>query len=449
MPILPAFAEILSAAAKPLPQKRITARDANLPAIPGKAHAIIGMRRAGKTTFLKQLQAEQRALQARAPEQSIYVSFDDDRLAGIGTEQLNEMLEWHATQFAHKPSTVRTTWYLDEIQLVPGWERFVRRVLDADNANIVVSGSSAKMLSREVHTSLRGRGVESIISPFSFIEYLRHHAVDLGKHARKPQRMTSTEHALAQHHFARYLQVGGFPEVQGLDTGLRIQLLQSYVDTVMFRDVVERHEVSQVAALRWLVRHCLRNPASSLSLSKLYNDFKAQGLSVARDAVYVLFGHLVDAFLLSAVPIATDSERRRNSNPRKIYPVDHGMVIAFDRSGRPNIGHNLEVLVANELARRKAELSYVRTANGFEVDFFARFPTGEQQLVQVCADISDASTLARELRAFDDALTEHPQATCLLLVMGKTDAQALSRQDLPAHVQVQAVYAWLLESGAA
>ena len=110
-------------------------------------------------------------------------------------------------------------------------------------------------------------------------------------------------------------------------------------------------------------------------------------------------GHLTDAFLLSTVPLATDSERKRNSNPRKIYPADPGLIPAFDASGRANLGHSLETAVLNELERRRAEAGYVKTADGLEVDFLVRYRNGEQELVQVCANLKSPETVARELRA--------------------------------------------------
>lgn len=184
---------------------------------------------------------------------------------------------------------------------------------------------------------------------------------------------------------------------------MRIELLQGYVDTVLFRDVVERHAVSQGAALRWLVRHCLRNPARSLSVHRLHSDLRAQGLGVAKDSVHALLGHLLDAFLLSAVPVATDSERRRNSNPRKLYPADPGLIRAFDASGRANRGRALETAVLNELERRGAEMAYVKTEAGFEVDFLARRPEAGEELIQICTDPSAPETLSRELRALTAA----------------------------------------------
>ena len=157
MNLHPVLGERLSAALEPLTTLSLTRREAQLPALPGKAHAVIGMRRAGKTTFLRQLLAERRT--GLPPERAIYLSFDDDRLAGIGAEQLGFLVEEYYRRHPALRGRELVYWFLDEIQLMPGWERFVRRVLNTEKMEIVVSGSSAKMLSREVHTSLRGRGL--------------------------------------------------------------------------------------------------------------------------------------------------------------------------------------------------------------------------------------------------------------------------------------------------
>jgi len=332
-------------------------------------------------------------------------------------------------------------WFLDEIQLVSDWERFVRRVLDSERVEFVVSGSSARMLSREVHTSLRGRGMETVIRPFSFREFLRHRGDEPEQEAT---RWTGAERSLVEKRFREYLVEGGFPEVQQLAPGLRVELLQSYVDTVLFRDVVERYGISQVAALRWLVRQGLRNPAGTFSAHRLYLDLKAQGHGVAKDAVHAMLGHLLDAFLFSAVPLATESERRRNSNPRKLFPVDPGLIGAFDTSGRSNLGRALETVVLNELERRKADVGYVKTSDGFEVDFHVRHLAGDEELLQVCADPTAADTMDRELRALQAATAEYPRARRRLLVLNRD--QVPTRTTTPG-VSVQPAYEWLLQAG--
>ena len=140
------------------------------------------------------------------------------------------------------------------------------------------------------------------------------------------------------------------------------------------------------------------------------------------------------------MPFATESERRRNSNPRKLYPVDPGLIGAFDASGRSNVGRALETVVLNEPERRRAEVGYVKTGEGLEVDFLVRDLGGDEELVQVCVDPSAAGTLTREMRALTAAASEHPRATRRLLVLDRD--QAL-RVEAPG-VLVQSAYEWLL-----
>jgi predicted AAA+ superfamily ATPase len=293
------------------------------------------------------------------------------------------------------------------------------------------------MLSREVHTSLRGRAMATIIGPFNFREFLRHRGEEP---ASEPLAWRPEERSLIESRFREFLIEGGFPEVQGLEAVLRIDLLQGYVDTVLFRDVVERHGVTQVAALRWLVRHCLRNPAGTFSVHRLHGDLRSQGHAVGKDAVHAMMDHLTDAFLLSMVPLATDSERRRNSNPRKIYPVDPGLIEAFDASGRANPGHALETAIANDLERRGGDIGYVKFADGREVDFLARHAGSDGELLQACSDPVDGETLARELAGLAMAAQEFDRSRRRLLVLDRDAAARVSASD----VDVRPAYEWLL-----
>ncbi len=154
MPLHPVLEERLNTALTPSRSDDFKRRDARLPAVPGKAHAVVGMRRSGETTFLRQLLVERRA--TLPPQRALYLSFDDHRLVGIGVEQLAFLLEEFYRRFPDLRGRQNVHWLLDEIQFAPSWERFVRRAIDTERTEFVVSGSSARMLSREVHTSLRG-----------------------------------------------------------------------------------------------------------------------------------------------------------------------------------------------------------------------------------------------------------------------------------------------------
>ena len=405
--------------------------------LPGKVTAVVGMRRAGKTTFLHQLRRE-RIEQGAARERLPYLSFEDERLADLDAASMDLLLSEYGRRFPDADDAAAVTWHFDEIQVVPGWERFVRRLLDTERAEVLVSGSSSALLSREVATALRGRAWQVVMHPFSFEEALRHRRRAL---PNDPALLTGRERARLERDLLDWLAAGGFPEAQGLDASSRHQLLRDYVDVAMLRDVVERHNVRNVAGLRWLVRHLLGNAGGLFSMEKFRAALKSQGIPIAKDTLHQLLAHLEDCFLVRIVWMESTSERQRMVNPRKAYPVDPGLIPVFDRTGRANLGHALETAVLVELERRRYEVTYVRTAEGYEVDFLARAADGGTELIQVCADLSDPATAARECRALAAAGKRFPRARRRLLTLTQDGLPAAA----PAGTDVRTVGEWLLE----
>lgn len=279
--------------------------------------------------------------------------------------------------------------------------------------------------------------MEVLVHPFSLREALRHRGVeplspwdDLPKAAR----------SRLDNHFRAYLVEGGFPESQGASVRDRASLLRSYVDVAILRDVIERHGVSNPAALRWLQRHLLGNPAGTFSVQKFFDALKSQGLPVGKNTLHDYLAHLEDAFLVRTLSLHTASERQRMVNPRKAYPIDPGLISLYERTGRANLGHALETVVLLELERRGCETDYVRTRDGYEVDFFARDPEGSATLIQVCTDVSDPATYDREVRALSAAAVEYPDALPLLLTFDTLPPSAA----LPKRLRWQPAIAWLL-----
>ncbi|MDW8293709.1 MAG: AAA family ATPase, partial [Anaerolineae bacterium] len=215
--------KIVEAVQSPFPS--FTRRDAFRPVVSGKkAYAVIGMRRAGKTTFLWQMMRE--AFEAGAPREALlYFNCEDDRLAPMDTAMLDAALEEYYRLYPiARAQNALLCW--DEIQVVEGWERFIRRLLDTEQAQVYLSGSSARLLSRELATEMRGRALEVRIYPFSFREYLRHRGLE-------PQNvwdyLSKQERAQIDHALEQYLLEGGFPEAVGADARSRAELLRSYV----------------------------------------------------------------------------------------------------------------------------------------------------------------------------------------------------------------------------
>jgi len=205
------------------------------------------------------------------------------------------------------------------------------------------------------------------------------------------------------------------------------------------RDVIERHNATNPAALRWLQRHLLGNPAGMFSVQKFFDTLKSQGLPVGKNTLHDSLAHLEDASVVRTVSLHTASERQRMVNPRKAYPIDPGLIFTNGR-GRANLGHALETVDLLELERRGCETDYVRTRDGYEVDFFARNPDGDTALIQVCADVSDPATYEREVRALSAAAAEYRGATPLLLTFDTLPP----RPTLPKTLRWQPAIAWLL-----
>lgn len=404
--------------------------------LPGKVTSVIGMRRAGKTTFLHQLRAEKIA-GGTAPWWLPFLRLEDERFAGLDALSLGALIDEYPSRYLESADAAPEAWLLDEIQVVPGWERLLRRLLDSRRSELYISGSSAALLSREIATELRGRGWKVAIYPFSFEEALRHQGT---VPPPDPSAATEAEATRLESIFRTWLGTGGFPEAQGLPLAPQLQLLRDYVDVAILRDVIDRYAVRNATGLRWLARHVLASAASSFSVERFHSRLKAQGIAISRDTVHEYLAYLEDCFLVRTVWIEADSERQRMVNPRKAYPVDAGLIPAFDRSGRANLGHALETAVLIELERRGCEVTYVRTPEGYEVDFLARSPDGDTELIQVCADASDRDTASRELRALADTEKRFPNAPKRLLT--------LTRSGLPSEteggIKAQPAWEWFL-----
>lgn len=365
----------------------------------------------------------------------LYISFDDERLMPLPATDLHRIPEAFYRLYPDSKNR-RCQFFFDEIQNIDGWEMFVRRLGDTENAQITLTGSSVRLLSREIATSLRGRSLATEIFPFSFREFLRHRGDDDSNSAA----MGSKRRALLANRLRGYLDTGGFPEVQSLERYHRIAILQEYVDVVILRDIVERHGISNLAPLRYLIRHLLGNPACSFSVNRFYNDLRSQGIACGKNTLHEYLAYLEDVCLVQGITIDSRSLRKRQANPRKIYPIDPGLAQAFHHGAGQDRGRLLENLIFLELRRRGLEIAYYRSEQGFEVDFIARGHSGELFLIQVAESLADQSTRQREIRALEAAMHEirHPQSLIITL-----DDEERLRVD-SGSIDVIPAWRWLL-----
>ncbi len=413
-----------------------TARDIRLPKVPNKAFAVIGVRRGGKTSFLYHYMAGRLAA-GDEPGTHLLVSLEDERLVGMTAADLGWLLDEHRRIVPAVGRQGRRTVYLDEIQVVSGWEVLVRRLLDTHDTQVFVSGSSAKLLSSEVHTSLRGRSMEVLVHPFSFREALRHAGEEP---AVEWARLDPNDRATVDSALRRYLEVGGFPEAQQAEYRDRMGLLKGYVDLMILRDVIDRHHVSQPEALRRIQRHLLTNPGAAFSVSKFHRDLKSQGLHVGEETLYNLLRHVEDAFLVRLVHMHSASERQRMRNPRKVYPIDPGLIPVYQQTGRENTGRSLETTILLELERRGYDTGWVRVGPDYEVDFHAARRGTAPLLIQVSLDTAADATWEREIRALAAAAAEFPRARPLLITLDSTPPL----HPMPSRLEWYSASQWLL-----
>ena len=375
------------------------ARRLEITQLPGKATVCIGVRRSGKSTFMFQLM--QRLLDSGVPRQNIlYLNFFDDRLHGLRQKGLGVILEAYFSLYPEKKNTETVYCFFDEIQVIPGWESFVDRLMRTEKCEVYLTGSSAQMLSKEIATQMRGRALSWEMFPFSFREFLDYKGME------NDGPMSTKMRLLVQQAFEEYGETGGFPEVAGLDRSLRFKIHQEYFNAILFRDLIERHDISHPKALMDLAHRLVDNIASMYTVNKLTNHLKALGHRAPKATVSDYLEWFEDAYFLFSVRIFDASLARSNTNPKKIYCIDHALVSSVSSGILLNAGHLLENLVFTALRRVTPDIFYFRSKGGREVDFIAQMQDRSRLLVQVCESLADPQTKKREIAALHEAMTE-------------------------------------------
>ena len=376
-------------------------RSKELPQVQGKANVIIGMRRAGKTWFCYQKIKD--LLAAGTPKENIlYLNFEDDRLLEFNVHHFQEMLDVYFGKYPENRNAL-CYFFFDEIQRIDQWEIFLRRLIDTENVQIFVTGSSSKLLGVEMATSLRGRSLPIETFPFSFDEFLKFHGI----FADRPKTFGANTSSLLRKAIKNYMEIGGFPEVQKTRDDLRIEILQGYIDSVLLKDIIERHNVGNVLVLKHLVRHIMNSSGEKFSVNKFFNTMKSMAVKCTKNSLYEYLEYLFDAFLFYKVPVHTRSEKARTINPAKIYTIDTGLLNSMTFRSSADRGHLLETLVFMHLRREGYHPEYISTKDGHEVDFLVEQRNARNAgLIQSCWKISDQKTFERELRGLKSAMNE-------------------------------------------
>jgi predicted AAA+ superfamily ATPase len=333
---------------------------------------IIGVRRSGKS-FLAH-----RVLRGAAYG---YANFDDERLIGTKASDLNDFLE---ALMEINPGVKNII--LDEIQNVHGWELFANRLKRA-GYNLVITGSNAKLLSRELATHLTGRHASFELYPFSFGEFL----------ARKDLKFSTAELYLTKNRAAvkknleEYMKQGGFPELFSVVN--KKQYLRDLFDKIISRDIMPRHKVKFSKDLKEMAVYLFSNFGSRFTYHKLKNIFEIKSVHTIKNYV----NYLEEAYLIFELLPFSFKFKEQVKSARKIYCIDNGLInaVSFQNSG--NLGHAMENLVFLQLKRKNREVYFYSGKSGHEVDFLIRKNNKVSELIQVCFDLKNIETREREI----------------------------------------------------
>ncbi|MDR0310960.1 MAG: ATP-binding protein [Acidobacteriota bacterium] len=367
--------------------------------VPGKATVCIGVRRGGKSTFMFQLMKKLKD-SGVSGRNILYLNFFDDRLRNLQQGNLDVILEAYFSLYPEKKNTEKIYCFFDEIQVVSDWEPFIDRLMRMEKCEVYITGSSARMLSLEIATQMRGRALSWEIFPFSFREFLDYKRIEYDGSPSTKKRLTIRKA------FDEYCETGGFPEVAGLNRMLRVKNHQEYFSAILFRDLVERHDISHPRAVADLAHWLVDNIGSLYSINNLTGYLKSLGHKTPKSAVSDYLEWFEDAYALFTVRIFDASLTRANANPKKIYCIDHALVTSISSGILVNSGHLLENLVFAALRRAAPDIFYYRTATGREVDFITGGKGQPRMLIQVCETMAGRQTRKREISALSEAMAE-------------------------------------------
>jgi len=350
--------------------------------------ALTGVRRSGKSTLILQL-IEDLIKNGTKPQNTLYVNFEEPNFSdNLNAAYLGKIFDAYLEFFNPKGKIYL---FLDEVQLVKGWEKFVVSLHDQKaNVKIFVTGSSAKLLKSEISTLLSGRYVSEVVYPLSFQEFL-----DFKKEKYAPLIKTPK----LFNHLREYVEFGGFPKIviEKEEYGKNI-LLVEYFNSILERDILLRHNIKNEKDVKEIVSFSLTNVSRKISTYRLQKDF---GISNQNTKRY--FEFFQEAFLLQFVPFFSYSVKKQIYNPQKVFSIDSGLRNAVSFKFSEDIGKLLENIVFVELLRRK-EKPYYWEKNG-EVDFLLRKGHKVSELINVCYSLNE-ETLKREVASLEEGLAE-------------------------------------------
>ncbi len=380
---------------------------------------ISGLRRAGKSTLLAQIARKY------FPEQYYFVNFDDERFLDFEAQDFHKIHETLIELFGeHK------IFIFDEIQNVPHWETFCRRLID-EGFKLFISGSNASLLSKELGTRLTGRYLALELLPFSFQEYLYFQHADIDFHKFRGA-LTTLQKGQLLRSFHGYTQKGGIPMALKFPDP---DIHKTLYENVLFRDIVARYDIKHDKELRELAFYLLSNVAKPFSYNKLKGNLGLGSVTTVKNFV----DYLVNSWLFFTVNSFRFSLKDQTGPQatKKIYTIDTGLIHSLAFKVSEDRGRLLENIVFLELVRRHHEIYFFRTKNNCEVDFYLK---DAKKMIQVCYSLEGKETEEREIRSLIDAMEELKITDALILT--ETEERNITHNQHT--IQVMPVYKWIL-----
>ena len=380
-----------------------------------KIKSIIGPRRAGKTYFMYQ-KIKELIKYGVKKENILYINFEDPRLIDINFKEIRDIVRLNWQLY---PSSTKNTLhiFIDEPQNIKNWEIAVRALND-EGYDIFLSGSSSKLLSKEIVTSLRGRTLSYNLLPFSFREFIK-----IKGHAFNISRLDSKEKSILFNLLDEYIEYGGFPEIiiENKEEN-KLKILNEYFNSIVYKDIVERHKIKNTQLIKWLIKLLATSFSKEFSVHKIYLTLKSKGIKISKNTLYSYLSILEESFFAFFVPKFEYSIRKKEFSINKAYLCDIGFSKLVEIT--KDKGNKIENIVFLELKRRSGpitEISYWKNQQKEEVDFVVK--EGKvKKLIQVCYKIDDIDTKKRELRALIKASKEL-KCRNLLVITGNYEAE--------------------------
>ena len=383
-------------------------------------YVLVGVRQAGKSYMLYK-RAKQLLASGHSLQEMVYIDFDDERLLGMAAADLDQILQAYGSVYSHRPIL-----FFDEIQNVDGWEHFARRLAN-QKYQVFITGSNAKMLSRDIQTTLGGRYLDGKVFPYSFAEYLDAQDIALAKEWQHGKVRSQVQQA-----FTQFLLWGGFPEI--LLYRNKRRWLNDLYEKILLGDVIQRNKVKNEMALRLTIKRLADNVMQPTSYNRVANLVKGTGVSTSVASVIDYVRYAKEACML--FPLENYASKFvEKETVKKHYFVDNGLLSIFLIGGETAL---LENVCAVHLYRKYENNLYFYDKN-IEVDFFV---PDEAYAVQASYSISDEDTLKREVGGLKKLHNFSPLKRMVIVTF---DEEETIKFDDGSSIEVIPAWKWLLE----